>query len=114
MYHTGSTNNIQDLRNFAHFAQKTPSRKYKKIATSRRRNDYFKDLRPPSTGLPTDVYEFSAILFPILPKAVLKLAENVYLLSAGSSFYSAVKLRTTRNPSHWSEKAVCGPILGLV
>ena len=28
IHHKGSTNNIQDLRNFAHFAQKTPTRKY--------------------------------------------------------------------------------------
>ena len=30
VHHRGSTNNIQDFANFAHFAQKTPSRKYKK------------------------------------------------------------------------------------
>ena len=30
VHHTGSTKNIQDLRNLAHFAQKTLSRKYKK------------------------------------------------------------------------------------
>ena len=30
MYHTGSTNNIQDLRNFAHFAQTVSTREYKK------------------------------------------------------------------------------------
>ena len=30
VHHTGSTNNIQDFANFAHFAQKTPTRKYKK------------------------------------------------------------------------------------
>ena len=30
VHHTGSTKNIQDLRNFAHFAHETPSEKHKK------------------------------------------------------------------------------------
>ena len=30
VHHTGSTKNIQDLRNFAHFAQKVSTREYKK------------------------------------------------------------------------------------
>ena len=30
VHHRGSTKNIQDLRNFAHFAQKVSTRKYKK------------------------------------------------------------------------------------
>ena len=42
MYHTGSTNNIQDLRNFAHFAQKVSTRKYKKKPALDGERVYFK------------------------------------------------------------------------
>ena len=42
MYHTGSTNNIQDLRNFAHFAQKVSTREYKKKPALDGERVYFK------------------------------------------------------------------------
>lgn len=33
VHHTGATKNIQDLRNFAHFANETPLEKHKKRTT---------------------------------------------------------------------------------
>ena len=42
VHHTGSTKNIQDLRNFAHFAQKVSTRKYKKKPALDGERVYFK------------------------------------------------------------------------
>ena len=42
VHHRGSTNNIQDLRNFAHFAQKVSTRKYKKKPALDGERVYFK------------------------------------------------------------------------
>ena len=42
VHHTGSTKNIQDLRNFAHFAQKVSTREYKKKTALDGERVYFK------------------------------------------------------------------------
>ena len=63
VHHTGSTNNIQDLRNFAHFAQKVSTREYKKKPALDGERVYFKTCAQQAQNLRRERVHYSVPFF---------------------------------------------------